>query len=108
MTRELLNRWLARANGAFYQCPAPYLPRRSPKANIRALAASSHPRLALQRPGWSLDERVRALLRLLGNARPIRAPEPGAHLIKPSRQPLRTLNARIMQPARYQRARFTN
>jgi hypothetical protein len=107
VTRDWLTRWSARTNGAFYQLTGPYLPRRSPNGNIPASAASGHPSLALQRQGWSLDERVRALLRLLGDT-PIRAHEPGAHLIKPSRQPLRTLNARIMQPARYQRARFTN
>jgi hypothetical protein len=107
VTRDWLTRWSARTNGAFYQRTGPYRPRRSPNGNIPASAASGHPNLALQRQGWSLDERVRALLRLLGDT-PIRAQEPGAHLIKPSRQPLRTLNARIMQPARYQRARFTN
>ena len=107
MTRQWLSRWLVWASAAFYQGTGVYLPHRSPRGNIPAGAASSHPRLALQRPGWSLDERVRALLRLLGNT-PIRAPEPGVHRIKPPRQPLRTFNARILQPARYQRARFTH
>jgi hypothetical protein len=106
MTRQWLTRWLVRASAAFYQSTGAYRPRRSPKANIPP-SASGHPRLALHRPGWSLDERVRALMRLLGNT-PIRAPEPGEHLTKPSRQPLRTLNARILQPPRYQRARFTH
>jgi len=95
IARELLTRWLARPNGAFDHGIGPYLPRRNPDEPDPC--PTNHPRPPLPRQGWSLDERVRALLRLLGDT-PTRAFNTGAHL-KPWRQPISALSSRIRATA---------